>query len=109
MPSSRDSGTELADIAPSIAEQLEIDAKYAVYLDRQAADVAAYRRDESLELSETLDYDQMPGLSTEMRQKLRAIRPQTIGPGGAHRWRHAGSPYPPRRTHPARPETREHA
>ena len=41
--------------APKIAEQLEIDAKYDVYLSRQAADIAAYRRDESLELPEGLD------------------------------------------------------
>jgi len=73
---------ELANIAPNIAEQLEIDAKYAVYLDRQMADVAAYRRDESLELSDALDYDQMPGLSMEMRQKLKSIRPRTIGQAG---------------------------
>ncbi len=73
---------QLQELAPGIAEQLEIDAKYAVYLDRQAADVAAYRRDESLELSEALDYDQMPGLSMEMRQKLRSIRPGTIGQAG---------------------------
>src|SRR5262245_36887752 len=49
-------------LEPTIAEQLEIDAKYAVYLDRQAADVAAYRRDEGLELSDEVDYAGMPGL-----------------------------------------------
>jgi tRNA uridine 5-carboxymethylaminomethyl modification enzyme len=73
---------ELREIAPNIAEQLEIDAKYAVYLDRQAADVAAYRRDESLELPEALDYGQLPGLSMEMRQKLQTVRPRTIGQAG---------------------------
>src|SRR6266487_3695647 len=56
---------QFASLAPKIAEQLEIDAKYAVYLGRQAADVAAYRRDESLELPETLDYADVPGLSHE--------------------------------------------
>ena len=60
-------------------EQLEIDAKYAVYLERQAADVAAYRRDESLELREDLDYAAMTGLSLEIRQKLQSVRPRTVG------------------------------
>jgi tRNA uridine 5-carboxymethylaminomethyl modification enzyme len=73
---------QMGEIAPSIAEQLEIDAKYAVYLDRQAADVAAFRRDEGLALSNDLDYAQLPGLSIEMRQKLQSIRPRTIGQAG---------------------------
>jgi tRNA uridine 5-carboxymethylaminomethyl modification enzyme len=69
---------ELSAIPPKIAEQLEIDAKYAVYLERQAADVAAYRRDESFELPDDLDYRQIPGLSAELTQKLTSIRPRTI-------------------------------
>jgi tRNA uridine 5-carboxymethylaminomethyl modification enzyme len=73
---------EFANLDSKIAEQLEIDAKYAVYLDRQAADVAAFRRDESLELSPDLDYAAMRGLSTEVRQKLESIRPRTIGQAG---------------------------
>jgi tRNA uridine 5-carboxymethylaminomethyl modification enzyme len=70
---------QLGAIAPAIAQQIETDAKYAVYLDRQAADVAAYRRDEALELPETLDFSQMTALSIEVRQKLQSIRPRTIG------------------------------
>ncbi len=66
----------------AVAEQLEIDAKYAVYLARQAADVAAFRRDESLELAEDLDYGAMTGLSLEVRHKLQSIRPRTIGQAG---------------------------
>jgi tRNA uridine 5-carboxymethylaminomethyl modification enzyme len=69
----------LAELPAKIAEQLEIDAKYEVYLSRQAADIAAYRRDESLELPETLDYSQLRGLSNEARQKLQSTRPRTIG------------------------------
>jgi tRNA uridine 5-carboxymethylaminomethyl modification enzyme len=69
----------LGDLPPKIAEQLEIDAKYDVYLSRQAADIAAYRRDESLALPESLDYSQLGGLSNEVRQKLAAARPRTIG------------------------------
>jgi tRNA uridine 5-carboxymethylaminomethyl modification enzyme len=73
---------ELGAVRPEIAQQLEVDAKYAVYLDRQAADVAAYRRDEALELPETLDFSQMTALSMEVRQKLQSIRPRTIGQAG---------------------------
>ncbi len=68
-----------ADLPPKIAEQVESDAKYDVYLSRQAADIAAYRRDESLELPDGLDYSQLSGLSNEVRQKLNAMRPRTIG------------------------------
>jgi tRNA uridine 5-carboxymethylaminomethyl modification enzyme len=70
---------QFSGLEPKIAEQLEIDAKYAVYLDRQAADVASYRRDENLELPAALDYAGLPGLSLEARQKLISIRPRTLG------------------------------
>ncbi len=69
----------LAELDAKIAEQLEIDAKYEVYLSRQAADVAAYRRDESFALPDDLDYAALPGLSNEVKQKLQAHRPRTIG------------------------------
>jgi tRNA uridine 5-carboxymethylaminomethyl modification enzyme len=67
------------ELAPNIAEQIEIDAKYDVYLSRQAADIAAYRRDESFELPDDFDYGALPGLSNEMKQKLQMHRPRTIG------------------------------
>ena len=67
------------ELAPNISEQIEIDAKYDVYLSRQAADIAAYRRDESFELPDALDYASLPGLSNEAKQKLIAQRPRTIG------------------------------
>jgi tRNA uridine 5-carboxymethylaminomethyl modification enzyme len=73
---------ELNAFAPKILEQLEIDAKYDVYLSRQAADIAAFRRDESLELPDEIDYGRVKGLSNEARQKLSAIRPRTIGQAG---------------------------
>jgi tRNA uridine 5-carboxymethylaminomethyl modification enzyme len=73
---------QLGQVAPDIAQQIEIDAKYSVYLERQAADVAAYRRDEGLELPDGLDYAQMTALSMEVRQKLESIRPRTIGQAG---------------------------
>src|SRR5882757_3705525 len=73
---------QFAALDPKIANQLEIDAKYAVYLDRQTADIASYRRDESFELPEQLDYAAVKGLSNEIRQKLQALRPGTIGQAG---------------------------
>ena len=69
-------------LAPKIVTQLEIDAKYAVYLDRQAADIVAFRRDEGLELPEGIDYALLGGLSTEIKQKLEAVRPRTVGQAG---------------------------
>src|SRR5262249_40592472 len=70
------------ELPPWVAQQLEIAAKYAVYLDRQAADVAAYRRDESVILPEDLNYAAITGLSNEMKQKFTAARPRTIGQAG---------------------------
>ena len=72
----------LGELDARTAEQLEIDAKYAVYLDRQAADVESYRRDESLVLADDIDYATLPGLSNEVRHKLQAHRPRTIGHAG---------------------------
>jgi tRNA uridine 5-carboxymethylaminomethyl modification enzyme len=69
----------LADIAPEVSEQLEIDALYSGYLVRQEADVSAYRRDEALPLPETLDYNTIGGLSTEVCEKLRFAQPATLG------------------------------
>jgi tRNA uridine 5-carboxymethylaminomethyl modification enzyme len=72
---------ELATIDPVIATHLEIDAKYDVYLERQSADVEAFRRDEGLVLSD-VDYKQVPGLSNEVRAKLEKARPFTVGQAG---------------------------
>jgi tRNA uridine 5-carboxymethylaminomethyl modification enzyme len=70
---------ELHGIHPEIVEQLEIDARYAGYLDRQDADILAFRRDEGLLLPDSLDYAAICGLSTECRVKLAAVRPRTLG------------------------------
>jgi tRNA uridine 5-carboxymethylaminomethyl modification enzyme len=69
----------LGELAPKIAEQIEIDAKYDVYLSRQAADIASYRRDEGFALPDDFDYAALPGLSNEAKQKLQMHRPRTIG------------------------------
>ena len=68
-------------MTPSIADQLEIDAKYDVYLKRQTADIAAFRRDEGLVLTD-IDYADVPGLSNEAAPKLQAARPRTVGQAG---------------------------
>jgi tRNA uridine 5-carboxymethylaminomethyl modification enzyme len=70
---------ELAALPPSVAERLETDATYAVYLDRQASDIAAHRRDESVVLPESLDFMGLPGLSNEIRLKLDLVKPRTLG------------------------------
>ena len=70
---------ELKGIRGEIGEQLEIDARYAGYIDRQAADIRAFRRDEALGLPDDLDYGRVGGLSAEAREKLTAARPATLG------------------------------
>ena len=70
---------ELGRVAPDVMSQIEADAKYAVYLDRQKADIARARRDESVVLAVDLDYTLFPGLSRELRDKLEAVRPETLG------------------------------
>ncbi|MEA2861792.1 MAG: tRNA uridine 5-carboxymethylaminomethyl modification enzyme, partial [Methylobacteriaceae bacterium] len=70
---------ELNSIEPAIAAQVEVDAKYAVYLERQMADVASFRRDEALLLPESLDYSRLPGLSNEVKARLAEARPRSLG------------------------------
>ena len=69
---------EIDGMAPAVLEQLAIDAQYAVYLDRQKADIEAVRRDEQRAIPDDFDYSAIPGLSMELRQKLGQMRPQTI-------------------------------
>jgi len=69
---------ELSRMAPKIAAQLEVDARYATYVERQAADIDAVRREESVRIPMDLDYAAVPSLSTEVRQKLLALRPATL-------------------------------
>ena len=70
---------ELNDMAPAIAKQIEIDARYAGYTDRQDADIIAFRKDEGLSLPPDLDYDQIGSLSNEVRLRLKAAQPVTLG------------------------------
>jgi tRNA uridine 5-carboxymethylaminomethyl modification enzyme len=77
---------ELARIWPQlerwpahVREQIEIEALYAGYLDRQQADADAFRREEQLALPAGLDYAAIGGLSNEVREKLATVRPLTLG------------------------------
>jgi tRNA uridine 5-carboxymethylaminomethyl modification enzyme len=70
---------QLAAWPPFVREQLEIEAAYLGYLDRQDADVALFRRDEALRLPGDLDYGAVGALSNEVREKLSRLRPATIG------------------------------
>jgi tRNA uridine 5-carboxymethylaminomethyl modification enzyme len=78
--------TDLEAIWPEIGrwpvfarEQIEIDAAYHGYVARQDADVALFRRDEDLALPRDLDYAALGGLSNEVREKLSAVAPETLG------------------------------
>ena len=73
---------EIADWAPAVREQIEIDAVYAGYLDRQVQDAEALRREEGLSLPADLDYAAIGALSNEVREKLALIRPLTLGQAG---------------------------
>jgi tRNA uridine 5-carboxymethylaminomethyl modification enzyme len=71
-----------AALAPDVAAQLEIDAAYAVYLDRQSSDIDALRREEAIVIPDDFDYRGLAGLSNEMRQKLDTVRPATLAQAG---------------------------
>jgi tRNA uridine 5-carboxymethylaminomethyl modification enzyme len=69
----------LAAISPAIGKEIETDARYAVYLARQSEEIAALRRDDAVEIPQDLKLDSISGLSNEIRQKLSARRPASIG------------------------------
>ena len=73
---------EIRDWTPAVREQVEIDAGYAGYLDRQTADAEALRREEALTLPANLDYAAIGGLSHEVREKLSLVQPRTLGQAG---------------------------
>lgn len=70
---------ELSTIAPPLGRRLEADAKYSVYLKRQGEDAARFRRSEAIEIPPDLDYDRISGLSNELREKFRLVRPSNVG------------------------------
>jgi len=69
----------LGMLAPAVAQQLEIEAGYTGYLERQQADIRAFQRDEALRLPQAIDYGTVGGLSAEVREKLAAARPASLG------------------------------
>ncbi|MBX7198387.1 MAG: tRNA uridine-5-carboxymethylaminomethyl(34) synthesis enzyme MnmG [Rhodospirillaceae bacterium] len=70
---------ELPALRADVAEQLEIEGRYTGYIERQTADIHAFRKDEALVLPASLDFGQIGGLSNEVRLKLQAARPATLG------------------------------
>jgi len=73
---------DLALVEPAIAEQVECDAVYANYIERQRRDVEALEKDEALKIPDDFDYATISGLSNELKGKLAKIRPQTLGQAG---------------------------
>ncbi|HTO30765.1 MAG TPA: tRNA uridine-5-carboxymethylaminomethyl(34) synthesis enzyme MnmG [Pararhizobium sp.] len=69
---------QLAEIEPKLAEALEIDATYAVYMDRQTTDIAGVQREENRIIPEDFDFQSLSGLSNELKQKLIATRPRNL-------------------------------
>jgi tRNA uridine 5-carboxymethylaminomethyl modification enzyme len=70
---------EIAKLDRDIAEQLAVDARYAVYVKRQELDIAAFRKDEAIAIPDGFAFAALPGLSTELRQKLERHRPANLG------------------------------
>ncbi len=73
---------ELGDFTPGVIARVTADAVYSVYLDRQAGEIAAYQRDQSLKVPDDLDLEGISGLSNELKAKLTAERPADIAQAG---------------------------
>jgi tRNA uridine 5-carboxymethylaminomethyl modification enzyme len=69
---------ELGAIRPAIAEAIQIEAGYAVYMDRQASDIARTRREEDRIIPDSFSFDELSGLSNELKQKLAATQPANL-------------------------------
>lgn len=69
---------EIASLSPKVSEILEIEASYAVYMQRQSADIVDIKRDEQRIIPDDFDFSAISGLSTELRQKLQKARPANI-------------------------------
>ncbi|MEL6503232.1 MAG: tRNA uridine-5-carboxymethylaminomethyl(34) synthesis enzyme MnmG [Pseudomonadota bacterium] len=73
---------ELGNIDAEIAEQMKIDATYAVYMERQKADIEAVKRDEDLAIPSDMSFAGIPGLSMELQSKLETVKPTSLGQAG---------------------------
>ncbi|MDR6263310.1 tRNA uridine 5-carboxymethylaminomethyl modification enzyme [Roseobacter sp. N2S] len=74
--------SDLPSFEPAIAQQVENDAMYANYIQRQASDVTAVRKDENLKIPVEFSFEGISGLSKELQNKLNATRPETLGQAG---------------------------
>ncbi len=79
LAAAREIWPELASVSDGLLSSLAVDANYAAYVARQDADVTALRRDEALTIASDLDFASVPGLSTEMIERLVRASPATIG------------------------------
>ncbi len=70
---------EIPDASRNQEEQIEISAHYSGYLEKQEADIIAFRKDENLLIPKDIDYSKLSGLSNEVKSKFRLIRPKTLG------------------------------
>jgi len=70
---------QLKAVSAAAREHLETEALYKGYIERQGRDIAAFRRDEGLRIPSALEYDKIGGISNEVREKLKAVRPATLG------------------------------
>jgi len=70
---------EIGRLDTGIAEQLAVDARYAVYVKRQEIDIAAFRKDEGIAIPDDFAFAALPGLSAELAQKLERHRPASLG------------------------------
>jgi len=75
-------GLAADSVSPDVAEQVEIQAKYAGYVDKQKVEIEKTRRHESKAIPDSIDYADVKGLSNEVRQKLADHRPSTLGQAG---------------------------
>jgi tRNA uridine 5-carboxymethylaminomethyl modification enzyme len=75
----RDIWQNIPQYEPNIDEQVQIDAHYQGYLKRQSHDIEAFKKDESITIPNDINYDLFSGLSTEIKFKLKAVKPSTLG------------------------------
>ena len=71
--------TNIPIFADSIEKQVVIDAHYMGYLKRQERDIKSFKKDESVTIPENINYENLSGLSNEVKSKLISIRPKTLG------------------------------
>ena len=75
----RDIWTEIPYFTKEIDEQIEINSHYKGYLKKQKADILAFKKDENMLIPDKVNYDELNGLSNEVKAKFKQIRPKTMG------------------------------